>query len=288
MDSEASTYHLNLSAIQAQLNTKRLGKAPGYDNELWDYLDSTNNRALELAAQGAPEGVIVVARQQTAGRGRLGRVWISPADSGIYASFLLRPQCSHKDLPLHTLACGVAAAQAIWDCVGLRIGLKWVNDLVFNGKKLGGILAEMPSSLSHKSTKTEPTQSPALVAGFGINMRFTPEDIPAELRVQIDSLEAIAGQPINPNLLLASLATNLEKVYDELNAGYTKKILELWKDYAVTLGRPIRAVSGNMTVEGLAVDISHTGGLIVETKDKNRVVLHAGEITIRGADGTYV
>ncbi len=287
MDSQASAYRLDHSAIQAQLSTKRLGKVSGWDNELWDCLDSTNNRALELAAQGAPEGVIVMARQQTAGRGRLGRAWVSPADSGIYASFLLRPHCSPKELPLHTLACGVAAAQAIWDCVGIKIGLKWVNDLVFNGKKLGGILAEMPSYATHKTAETKQSQLPALIAGFGINIRFTQTDIPEELQHKIAWLEQIAGQPINPNLVLTSLATNLEKVYDDLNDGHTNKILELWKDYSVTLGRPIRAVSGNTTIEGLAVDVSDTGGLIVETKDRTQVVLHAGEITIRGANGTY-
>lgn len=272
------------------LATRRLGKTGGWPNELWDSIDSTNNRAAALSIQGDPEGVLVIARQQSAGRGRQGRTWISPPDSGVYLSVLLRPDSSRTDLPLHTIACGVACVKAIWECAGLEIGLKWVNDLVGNGKKVGGILAEIPSSPAGTRTDAPGQQrrSIALVLGMGINLKLDPAALPAELKDRVDSLENISGQPVNPNLLVASLARHLEQTLDLLAAGRHKQVLDAWRQHSVTLGRAIKAISGSSQLQGLAVDIDDNGGLVVETTDRGRITLHAGEITIRNPDGNYV
>lgn len=290
MDSHLSnpTLRLDLNLIQAKLATTRIGKAPGWSNELWDCLDSTNTRAIELAQQGAPEGVIILARQQSAGRGRQGRSWISPPDSGIYASFIFRPRCPLAELPFHTLACGVATAKAVLHSTGLKLGLKWVNDLVFNGKKVGGILAEIPPSASEKALSTPSSSYAPLVLGIGINLVLSEVDIPEELKEKIDYLERIAGQSIDPNLLLASLAKELEEIYDILSLGHAKEILDTWKEFSTTIGKNIQATSGNTKIEGVAIDISESGGLILETSGKEKVVLYGGEITIRGADGSYI
>ena len=183
-DPQENGERLSLETIERLLSTRRLGRAAGRANELWEEIESTNDRAAALAAEGAPEGVLVVARQQTAGRGRLGRTWVSPPDAGVYVSVLLRPDASGTNLPLHTIACGVACVKAIWECAGLQIGLKWVNDLVANGKKLGGILAEIPSSpAGYRSAATgQQRQSIALVLGAGINLRLDPGTLPEELR----------------------------------------------------------------------------------------------------------
>jgi BirA family biotin operon repressor/biotin-[acetyl-CoA-carboxylase] ligase len=186
---------------------------------------------------------------------------------------------------MHTLACGVAAAKAIWQCVGIRIGLKWVNDLVIEGKKLGGILAEMPVRTVPGTTSGD---LPApLILGVGINLRMSPSEIPEELRDRVAWLERFTHQPVDPNQLLAFLALCLEQEYDRLEAGNAAEVIEGWKQFSVTLGREIRAVSSGSTIEGTAADLSDTGGLIVETRDGRRVTLHAGEITIRAADGRY-
>ncbi|HEY9868379.1 MAG TPA: biotin--[acetyl-CoA-carboxylase] ligase, partial [Candidatus Obscuribacterales bacterium] len=276
---------LSLESFQSYLSTRRLGRAPAWPNELWESIDSTNNRAAELAARGAPEGVIVTARRQTSGRGRQGRVWLSPPDSGLYVSFLLRPQGPRSLLPMHTLACGVAAAKAIWQCVGVRIGLKWVNDLVIEGKKLGGILAEMPACAA-SGTASGDLPAP-LILGVGINLRMSPSEIPEELRDRVEWLERCTQQPVDPNQLLAFLALFLEQEYDRLESGNSAEVIEGWKQFSVTLGREIRAASSGSTIEGTAVDLSDTGGLIVETRDGKRITLHAGEISIRAADGSY-
>jgi len=286
-ETNGAPIRLNLAAIEAQLTTKWMGRAPGWANELWDCLDSTSTRAAELAASGAPAGVIILARQQTAGRGRHGRVWISPPDSGIYATFVLRPDRSRSDLPLHTLACGVAAVRAIRDTAGLNVGLKWVNDLLIGGKKVGGILAEIPGNSQVSTSSLVEGQALPLLIGVGINLHLDPLDVPEELRERVDWLENLAGQPVHPNLLVASLAGHLEQVVNLLSEGRADAILDDWRKHSVTLGCQIRAASGNRTVEGLAVDVDRAGGLIVESEDGQTTVLHAGEVTIRQQNGTY-
>ncbi len=264
---------LSLDVIETSLTTKIIGKAPGAKNELWPEIGSTNTRAAALAAEGCPEGVIVLARQQTAGRGRLGRAWISPPDAGIAFSVILRPQLELSRLPLITLATGVAVAQAIEASIGVRPGLKWVNDLTLSGKKLGGILAEMPGQ--------------ALIIGIGINVRLEEADLPPELKDKVEWLERAVGRPVDPNLIVLELAHKLEAAYELLKEGQTKKIVSLWKDYSITLGQLIEASSNNQSIKGRAVDIADSGALIVEDESGKRTEIVAGEISIRLQNGDY-
>lgn len=279
---------LSLDAINKSLATRFIGKAPGWSNELWEKLDSTNNRASELASQGAPEGVIVMARQQTAGRGRQGRSWTSPPDAGIYVSFLLRPSIEQSKLPIYTLAAGCACVEAIQEYCGITMGLKWVNDLVYAGKKIGGILSEIPSQPPNNSPAKISAPNCALIIGIGLNIALDERQVPEELVNRIDWLERISGQSIDPNLLLVCLAKHLENMYELITSNQIPNLLANWKKYSITLGRQIKATTGNSTVEGLAIDIAEDGGLIVQTKDNNCITLHAGEISIRTAEGTYV
>jgi BirA family biotin operon repressor/biotin-[acetyl-CoA-carboxylase] ligase len=274
---------LSLDQIESRLRTDRIGRTAGA-NELWDSIDSTNARVAELAAKGAPEGVFVTARQQTAGRGRLGRTWVSPPDAGVYLSVLLRPESPVVGAQLApiTLAMGVAAARAVETSVGVKLGLKWVNDLVHGRRKVGGILAEMPSGGTAGSSKES-----SLVVGIGLNVRFAANDVPEELRDKIDWLEQIAAMPVNPNEIAVCLLLEIEKVYEDLKQGRADAIVSEWRSRSVTLGKEIIATSGNATVEGVAVDVDGNGALAVKTADGTIKYLHAGEITIRGTDGKY-
>jgi len=268
---------LDLEKIEPRLRTKLIARQHGGKNELWQTIDSTNTRTVELAAAGGVHGTLVLARQQTAGRGRLGRQWVSPSDSGIYASFLPRPEAeSIQNLSTITLAVGVAVAKAVRTTAGIDIGLKWVNDLVVDGRKLGGILCEMPASKTGK----------ALVIGIGINVRFHENELPDELKEKMTWLEKITGQPIDPNLVIAEIANELEIVYDELLRGQSEKVLADWRRRSITLGKRIIATSGERSTEGTAIDIASSGALIVDTGSE-RIELHAGEISIRNADGSY-
>ncbi|CAN5516288.1 biotin--[acetyl-CoA-carboxylase] ligase [soil metagenome] len=269
---------LSLEVIEASLSTKTIGRAQPLDsdlskNELWYEIGSTNTRAAALAAQGCGEGVIVIARQQTAGRGRLGRAWISPPDGGISFSVVLRPKIELSRLPLITLATGVAVAQAIEASVGVRPGLKWVNDLTLSGRKLGGILAEMPGQ--------------ALIIGIGINVRLKAEELPDDLKDKVEWLERAAGGPVDPNLVVVELASKLEAQYELLKAGKSDEILALWKAYSVTLGQMVEARSANQIITGKAIDIANSGALIVEAEDGTRSELVAGEISLRLQNGSY-
>ena len=159
----------DLKHLEEKLATCLIGRAAGWKNELWEKIDSTSNRAAALAAAGAGEGVIVLAREQTAGKGRLGRGWISPPDSGIYMSILLRPvNVPVVEIPVITLACGAAVSAAVECSTGVRLRLKWVNDLVLGGRKVGGILAEMPALPAGSSTAAA---ARALIIEIGINVR---------------------------------------------------------------------------------------------------------------------
>lgn len=159
---------LNVETIRALLQTNLFGREPESILEVWDTIDSTNKHALQLAKDGAAQGTCILSREQTAGRGRLGRSWVSPPDSGIYMSIVLRPTLAMEDMPLITLATGVACAKAIEKCCGFAIGLKWVNDLILGRKKLGGILVEM--------------QKPAVVVGIGINIQHDEATVPEDLK----------------------------------------------------------------------------------------------------------
>jgi BirA family transcriptional regulator, biotin operon repressor / biotin---[acetyl-CoA-carboxylase] ligase len=270
---------LNLSSLNGLLRTRVLGKSAANANEVWESIESTNSRALELAKSGAAEGVIIAAREQTAGRGRQGRRWVSPPDSGLYISFLLRPEMARAKLPLISLATGVAVTDAITRVAGIQVGLKWVNDIVYSGRKLGGILAEMtPDAAGAK---------PALVVGIGINLRLDPSDVPDEIRQRIDWLERIAGSPIDPNQLAAQLAWSLERIYQTFEQGNFEAILKEWKNHSVTLGQKIRSQSNNTSIEGEAIDLGDDGSLIVRLDDGTTTHLHAGEVSIRMVDGSY-
>lgn len=283
-----STGTVSLPELEAHLVTEVLGRAAGFKNELWDTIDSTSTRAAQLAAEGAPEGVLIVARQQTAGRGRLGRSWHSPFDSGVYLSMILRPIAPISSLPLLTIAAGVACATGIFKASNVNIGLKWVNDLVYDGKKVGGILCELPRSPAIIENAFHVSNLPApLIVGIGINVSLNEADVPDELRTKIDWLERIAGNSVNRNLLVAEIANEFELVYSKMLSGASSDVIERWRRQSVTLGREIIATSGSRTFEGIAVDIAEDGALVVDCAGEGRKNLLAGEITIRQKDGSY-
>jgi BirA family biotin operon repressor/biotin-[acetyl-CoA-carboxylase] ligase len=267
---------LDLNSFSALLKTEVIGRSER--NELHDLIDSTNTRAATLSREGAKEGTIVFARQQTAGRGRLGRQWLSPPDSGLYMSLLLRPKQDVGDLPVITLGIGVAAARAIFAITGLQVGLKWVNDLILDGKKLGGILAEMPSG--------DRTQ-PVLIIGIGINTRFKPDDLPEDLKRKVHWLGAATGTDCDTSALAAELCFQMEEVYADMIKNQTRKILDEWRALSVTLGQEIVCTTQSREVKGIAIDISDSGALIVQTSSGIEELL-GGEISVRTAGGAYI
>jgi BirA family biotin operon repressor/biotin-[acetyl-CoA-carboxylase] ligase len=276
---------LDLSIIESCLATRIIGRPSGSKNELWEQIDSTNSRALVLAQEGAAEGVLVLAHSQNAGRGRLGRRWLSPKGAGLYLSVLLRPERLMAGLPLITIASGLAAAMAVEITTGIRLQLKWVNDLVSQGRKVGGILAELQTQpLTNKSEVAGFHQ--ALVVGIGINISSKGVELPQELSGKVQWLEDIAPQSVDRNLLVSQIAYELEQALNLIWAGQTSAILDAWRCYSATLGETVKAEVGDSMIEGLAVDITDSGALLVKTTSGMHE-LHAGEVSIRRSDGSY-
>jgi BirA family biotin operon repressor/biotin-[acetyl-CoA-carboxylase] ligase len=237
------------------------------DQIVW-YADasSTNDLAAAMAERHAPEGRVVVADAQSAGRGRHGRSWISPAGAGLYVSVVLRP--AGPALQLLTIAAGVAIAEGIQSATGLVADVKWPNDVYAAGRKLAGILAEASSSHAGGAIQY-------VVVGAGINVM--PSAYPADIAGRATSLEAELGRPVDRGLVLAEYLSALAARYRELQGG-GGKIIDAWRARAASmLGRRVQWEGAGATHDGIALDIDDTGALVVRTA-AGAVRLTAGEV----------
>jgi BirA family biotin operon repressor/biotin-[acetyl-CoA-carboxylase] ligase len=246
---------------------------------------STNVDAMDLARQGEPEGVVVVADHQTAGRGRAGRTWTAAPGAGLLCSILLRPPPAVMDLA--TMAVGVAAAAAVDAVAGFAPRLKWPNDLVWPGdgsaddRKLAGILAEADWPAAAKVSAgwrpPGPGERAVVVVGIGINCH-RPPDLPEELVEVAVAIDEVVPGPVDREELLVALLTALGPRYEALCAGERDALLEEWRRRSATLGRRVRADLGVDEVVGTAVDVTDEGHLVVAADDGARRALAVGDI----------
>ena len=240
--------------------------SPLANRVLWfPTIGSTNDMAARLADEGEPEGTVVLADAQTAGRGRLGRVWISPPAAGLYASVILRPP---KDaIDLITLTAGVALAEGLRAATGVETSVKWPNDVYVHGRKVAGILAEGGSSSSG---------APHVVLGFGINL--LPAALPPEIASRATALEAELGRAVDRGLVLAECLVALAERYAGLRRGERAAILADWRTLArSTFGRGVEWDGPAGVSRGVAEDIDGSGALLVRTTSGRERVL-AGEV----------
>lgn len=238
--------------------------------QYFDTIDSTNTYAKQLAAQGAPEGTVILAGRQTGGRGRLGRSFVSPAGMGIYMSVILRPDCLPEELMHLTCAAGVAASHAI----GADCRIKWTNDLVLGKRKLGGILTEL--SVDPISRKVD-----WVVVGIGINCCQRQEDFPEEIRDIACSL-GLKTRDVPP--LTAQLIAALHQMRQDL---FSKKaaIMEAFRQRCVTIGQEISILRGDEIRHATALSVDEDGGLEVAFPDGSTATVTSGEVSIRGMYG---
>jgi BirA family biotin operon repressor/biotin-[acetyl-CoA-carboxylase] ligase len=249
--SSPSTEPLPDEFVEALANAShRLGLFTG--EVLWyASVSSTNDVAGVLADSGAPEGCVVVANAQSAGRGRQGRTWVSPPGAGLYVSALLRPK---EDASLLTIAAGVAVAEGIQRATGLAVALKWPNDAFVGQRKVAGILAEANSSEA----------GPYVIVGFGINVM--PAAYPPDVAVRATSLEGELGRGVDRGLLLAECLGRLATRYADLQCGHAGDVTGAWRRRAAaTFGRRVRGEVNGVVVEGVAENIDETGALVVRT-----------------------
>lgn len=253
-------------------------ECPWRDTLHWfDTIDSTNTRAKAMAKTGAPAGTVLIAGQQTGGRGRLGRSFSSPAGMGVYLSCILRPQCPPEQLMHLTCAAADAMVEAVKNASGLTPGIKWTNDLVVGKQKLGGILTEL--SVSQKSGLVE-----YAVVGIGINCLQNTKDFPAELQQMATSLRLTAPEPPEPARLAAAMTESLCRMASVLLTG-KKQLMDTYRSHCMTLGREIQVIRGDETRYGTAVDLDDDGGLVVKFSDGTLGTVSSGEVSVRGMYG---
>ncbi len=248
---------MELEEVRRGLRTRYVGRRVHW----FEQVTSTNDVARTLAEQGAPEGTVVVARTQTEGRGRLGRRWVSPP-GGVWLSVVLRPIAAPYELPRLGLAVGVACSRAVERSCGVPVRLRWPNDLVVEGKKVGGVLVESGP------------EGRWVMVGVGINVAVEPGQLPEGAA----SLVEFAKGPVDRAALLQALLAELELVYELFRGGDWATLLQWWRQRSTTLGRRVRVHVASGVYEGTAEDVDEDGALVVRLPDGSRKRVVAGEV----------
>jgi BirA family transcriptional regulator, biotin operon repressor / biotin---[acetyl-CoA-carboxylase] ligase len=233
----------------------------------FDSLESTNTEAIKQSRAGADEGLCVLAREQTAGRGRHGRTWMSPKDSGLYFSVVLRPKIDAKFLSLITLMTGVAVYDALAE-LGLKPDIKWVNDVLIGEKKISGILAETAES----------SNGLAVVVGVGINL--TSANFSKELAAIATSVREQTGRLVSPDEMAESLTPYIGYFYDILNAqNGAREIGKEWsRRSSYSCGKAVRVDLENEVIMGVTDGLESNGALRVKKDDGNVAIVQAGYV----------
>ena len=261
-----------------QIRTHLPPEHPWRNSIHWfDTIDSTNAQAKLMAAAGAPHGTVLLADAQTAGRGRLGRSFQSPAHSGIYLSVILRPHCPPSQLMHLTCATAVAMCDAVQEALCFRPGIKWINDLVCDRRKLAGILTEL--SIDPKTALVD-----YAVVGIGINCTQTPEDFPPELQKIACSAAMVSELPIDRSRLAAAMINSLERMSRELLIAQDT-IMDRYRKDCVTIGGSVTVIRGEMRRNGNALDVTDDGALLVAFEDGRTEAVNSGEVSVRGLYG---
>lgn len=263
--------------ILSRLQTRWLGHNICYR----DSIDSTNTLAKGLANEGCPNGLVVVAEEQGAGKGRLSRGWISPYAKGIWFSVVLKPPFLPQEASKCTLLAAVAVVKAVNKIAGVHAAIKWPNDILLMGRKLVGILTEMNAEFGHINY---------VVIGTGINTNATPDDYPEDVKDIAVSVADAATEQFTRVDLLCDILKNMEDLYEKALLDGFAPILEEWRKYSCTLGQEVKVMATDCTYFGKAEDIDEDGLLIVRKVDGTLEKVMAGDVSIRPAaakNGAY-
>ena len=236
---------------------------------------STNDLAKLYANQNSTTPAIFISEEQTAGRGRLGRKFVSPAKSGLYISLCLFPTVALEDLSLITCATAVACIETIEQLTGKSLDIKWVNDLFYREKKVGGILTEVISDF-------ESQQVQALIVGIGINLIDSPQSFPKELHSIVGSVfsskEEYNESSFNRNHFIAQFLEKWTFYYQNLSQ---RNFITSYKEHSNVIGKSIKVIEGNHVYHAMAKDIDENGHLIIEKEGNTLHSLSYGEVSIR-------
>lgn len=257
---------LTATEISFGLKTEKFGRTVYAHNSV----KSTNDIALALADDGAPEGTIVTAEQQTRGRGRLGRSWFSPAGVNVYISIILRPKFQPEQAPALSIIAAVALADTVSEFVPGDVRIKWPNDLMIGRRKTAGILTELSA---------EKGKINHVVAGIGINVNQGVGSFPEDIRDSATSLRRAVKRKINRVELVQKFLARFEKEYKTYCRYGLRKQLPRIRKYSYLIGKTISVKSGRIKLSGKAIDIDVQGRLVIDTGSE-QTHLSAGEVTI--------
>jgi BirA family biotin operon repressor/biotin-[acetyl-CoA-carboxylase] ligase len=262
------------SALISVLHTETLGKDIIFLKET----DSTNNELKRLAASGAPEGTVVIAERQLAGRGRRGRTWETGEGKAITMSILLRPEISPTNVQAITLAASCAVVRTIEPFTSVKPEIKWPNDILLSGKKVCGILTEMTA---------EPDRILSIIVGIGLNVFQQKEDFAEELKETATSIALNSSCPLSRSVLASAILEEFEILYlDFIHRQSTAKFLDIWRSFSCTIGCDIIISQGEKNWQAKALDVLEDGCLLVESADGARQAIASGEISIRKVNKT--
>lgn len=246
---------VDMGQLQQFLTTERYGRQVHY----YDTVESTQLVAHELVRSGAPDGTVVIAEHQTAGRGRMMREWESSEGKGIWMTVIIRPNVAPHQAPQFTLVTAVSIVQAMKACFNnFTPEIKWPNDILVNGKKTTGILTEMVA---------EADRIQALLIGIGINVNQQPEDFPDELQNIATSIAIEEGEQIERVHFVANVLDFLEHYSDHYVKNGFGMIKTLWEQSSGTIGKQVKATTLREVVEGEAISITESG--VLEIRQAN-------------------
>ncbi|MCM8711177.1 biotin--[acetyl-CoA-carboxylase] ligase [Clostridium sp. SYSU_GA19001] len=262
---------LTFEEIEPYLNTNFIGRNIIHFNSI----DSTNIKAKKLADSIVKDGTIVIAEEQTSGKGRLGRNWISPQYKGIWMSIILKPDLN----PIEAVKLTQIAAAAVvtgTEEFGIKTYIKWPNDIVINHKKVCGILTEMNAEL---------TRINYVIVGIGINVNIDETEFPGDIKHIATSLKIESKKSINRQKLAGNILNNFEKLYVQfVKQNDLSSSINICRENSALIGKNIIIINRETSVEAKAIDIDEDGRLLVEYKDGRRESLISGEISIRGKE----
>lgn len=265
--SHRGLHALSVPAILDGLGTRLIGQTVVYRAEL----DSTNDEAKRLARAGTPEGTLIISDYQTQGRGRLDRDWVAPCGTSLLMSIVFRPELAPHQVQRLTMSCGLAVADAIEQGTGLRADLKWPNDVVIAGAKLGGILTEI---------ELKGSQVEFAIVGMGLNVNLDPELLPEGLSMPATSLRHEMRAEVARLPLLHAILRRIEDRYSALRAGVSPR--DEWAGRLTALGKLVAVREGDSVVEGVAEGVDADGALLVRLADGSLQVVLAGDVSLRG------
>lgn len=237
--------------------------------------DSTNVRAKYLAEEGAVHGSLVIADAQSCGRGRRGRAWVTDPGTGIWMSLILKPEFSPTTASMLTLIAALAVRRGIRESTGIKLEIKWPNDLTYKGRKLCGILTEMSAEMDHIHY---------VVVGIGINVNTS--EFPKELSDKAGSLKLISGTGYKRSLIVGEILKEFESYYQRfLESGDLSPFVEEYHTYLTGYLEPIKVLHGNREYEGIELGIVPSGELKLRLEDGKETTISSGEVSIRTEAG---